>query len=143
MSAVPTQLQPYAFKAGNPGRVNGSQNKISSYVRLVLAGTFDAVGGIEAFQKWAKDNPTDYYCRLWIKLLPDSSQLSEDEREKVLNAMLGVPQVLTQLYEGELVKDTEIKPESQVEQSVDTSQASPVAPSEAISPPDVSKAQPQ
>lgn len=93
------------FKPGNPGRPTGSENKLSKYVRHVLAGAFAEIGGEEAFVEWARENKTDYYTKLWIKLLPDSSQLSDDEREKVMNAMLGVPQVLTQLYEGEIVKD--------------------------------------
>lgn len=103
MGAIPAQLAPYAFKPGQHtvGRVAGNPNKLTSYVRNVLAGAFHKIGGEEAFVQWAQNNPTDFYCRLWIKLLPDSSQLSEEEREKVLDAMLGVQKVLTQEYKGE------------------------------------------
>jgi len=137
MSAVPTQLLPHVFKPGNPGRVNGSQNKLTSYVRTVLAGAFHTIGGEEAFARWAAANPTEFYTRLWIRLLPDSSQLSDDEREKVLNAMLGVPQVLTQLYEGEVVEDAQIDSKTHDGQNVDTSTASPAPQGSTISPPDV------
>lgn len=137
MGAIPAQLAPYAFKPGQHtvGRVAGNPNKLTSYVRNVLAGAFHKIGGEEAFVQWAQNNPTDFYCRLWIKLLPDSSQLSEDEREKVLDAMLGVQKVLTQEFTGAEAMNAEIKQESTVVQSVDTPPASTVGPSDTISPP--------
>lgn len=135
MGAIPAQLAPFAFKPGQHtvGRVAGNPNKLTSYVRNVLAGAFNKIGGEEAFVEWAQKNPTDFYCRLWIKLLPDSSQLSEEEREKVLDAMLGVQRVITAEYSG----NAEIDAKSTVATSQTAADASTDAPQSTISPQDV------
>lgn len=137
------------FKPGERrvGRAVGTPNKLTTYVRNVLAGAFAHCGGEEAFFAWAKSHPTHFYTKLWIKLLPDSSQLSDDEREKVLDAMLGVQKVITQLYTGESeekVIDAQITQESQSSPSPAPSGASTNGSGATISPsPDSNPAQPK
>ena len=128
------ERKPWHFQPGNPGRPPGP-NKLTQFLREVMGSTFHRIGGIDAFAEWASQNKTDFYTKLWIKLLPDSSQLNEQEREKVLDAMLGVQKVLTQEFTEQSAVDAEIEQKTQSVQSVDTSQASTDAPVPPISPP--------
>lgn len=137
---VPQQLAPYAFKQGNPGRPPGP-NKLTQFLREVMGSTFHLIGGPEAFAEWAAAHRTEFYTKLWIKLLPDSSQLSEEEREKVLDAMLGVQRVITQEFTGTVV-EAEIKQESPSSASPPMSAASTNGPQSTIPPSDVSKVKP-
>jgi hypothetical protein len=106
----PPQLVPYRFKPNNAGRPPGP-NKLTQFLREVMGSTFHKIGGPEAFAEWAMTHKTEFYTKLWIKLLPDSSQLSEEEREKVIDAMIGVQKVITQVYTGEeQVKEAEVVP---------------------------------
>lgn len=131
-------LGPYQFKAGNKGRPPGP-NKLTQFLREVMGSTFHKIGGADAFAEWAAANRTDFYTKLWIKLLPDSSQLSDDEREKVLDAMLGVQKVITQVYDGDSPPIVEIKAESQVTEVPPSLQTAPDGSVRTISPKDESK----
>jgi hypothetical protein len=57
------------------GRKPGSANKLPSKVREGLLLAFDGLGGVEALTKWARKNPGDFYCKLWIRLLPQEMNL--------------------------------------------------------------------
>lgn len=58
-------------QSGNPaGRRRGSANKTTAAIKDILQGTFERIGGEEALAKWARDNPGEFYGRLWVKLLP-------------------------------------------------------------------------
>jgi hypothetical protein len=54
--------------------------------------------------EWARNNKTAFYTKIWPRLLPSVDSLPEDEKVTLLKAMLAVPRVMTQVYEGELVK---------------------------------------
>ena len=147
MAGAPAQ---FLFKPGERlvGRAVGTPNKLTAFVRNVLAGAFHKIGGEEMFVQWAKNNPTDFYCRLWIKLLPEANDLSDEERGRVLDAMMGVQNVMTQLYDVAELKNAEMVPTSEIDAKtqVDAPQLPPTASTDApqttISPKDLSKPAP-
>lgn len=51
------------------GRKPGSLNKMTREVKDVIDRCFYAIGGEEAFAKWARRNPDEYY-KIYAKLLP-------------------------------------------------------------------------
>lgn len=60
------------FKKGQGkigGRQKGTPNKLTVEVKLALEEAFTKIGGVEAFAKWARRNPDEFY-RLWIRMLP-------------------------------------------------------------------------
>lgn len=140
----PAQLVPYAFKPGNPGRPPGSLGDASRFVKAAITGCFEDIGGYEAFVDWAKTHPTQFYTKIWPKMLPSAEGLPDDDKMTLLKAMLAVPKVMTQMYEGEIVANAQIAQESQVAASPAPTQASSVAPQSTISPsPDSNPAQPK
>ena len=58
-----------------PGRPKGVPNKISTSAREAVLQVFEAIGGVAAFSKWAKENPTEYY-KIHSRLLPKEVELS-------------------------------------------------------------------
>lgn len=59
------------------GRQKGTPNKSTASVKAALEMAFDGIGGVPALQKWAKDNPRDFYG-LWSKLIPVQVTSPED-----------------------------------------------------------------
>jgi hypothetical protein len=57
--------------AGNAGkgRPKGSKNKTTLKVKEALNAVYDKRGGDGALQRWADENPTEFY-KLWGRQLP-------------------------------------------------------------------------
>lgn len=55
--------------AGSVGRPAGVPNKLSGTAKENIAAVFDLLGGSPAMQKWAAENPTEFY-KLYARLLP-------------------------------------------------------------------------
>lgn len=51
------------------GRKKGTPNKTTASVKAALEKAFFASGGQDALNRWAKDNPDEFY-KLWGKMLP-------------------------------------------------------------------------
>ena len=59
------------FQPGNSlGRKPGVPNKMTAACREALQLAFEGIGGLPALIAWAKKNPTEFYSKIWIKLLP-------------------------------------------------------------------------
>ena len=52
------------------GRLKGTPNKMTGAVREAIEKAFDGMGGVDALTAWAKEHPTEFYSRIWPKLLP-------------------------------------------------------------------------
>lgn len=50
-------------------RPKGSPNRTTREVKEALQMAFEGIGGVDALERWAKENPTPFY-QLWGKLLP-------------------------------------------------------------------------
>lgn len=145
---APPQLRQYCFKDGNPGKRVGTVNRSTAYVKAAIIGTFEAIGGFDFFVQWAKNNPTDFYTKILIKLIPEKLQPSDDATlKKVIDfSKLSADEfavfkaLMTKAAPVEVTR--EIDAESQVGQSVDASTASTVGSGPTISGVDVPKGQP-
>lgn len=51
------------------GRQKGSKNKRGTIKEAVLM-AYDYIGGDDAFGAWAKANPSDFYNKIFAKLIP-------------------------------------------------------------------------
>lgn len=137
--------KPWLFKLGNNGKPAGTLNKSTAYVKAAIIGTFEAIGGFDFFVQWAKNNPTDFYTKILIKLIPEKLQPSDDATlRKVIDfSKLSASEfavfkaLMTKAAPVEATR--EIEAESQSVQSVDTSTASPVPRTDTISGADVLK----
>lgn len=61
-----------AFLAGRTktgGRRAGVPNKLTTAFREAVQVAYERIGGHEAFAKWAKENPTEFY-RIAARLIP-------------------------------------------------------------------------
>jgi hypothetical protein len=58
-------------QSGNPrGRRKGVPNKTTAVVKEGILCAYAGIGGDQAFQKWAKENPSDFYTKILVKVLP-------------------------------------------------------------------------
>lgn len=64
------------FKTG--GRKRGTPNAITRFFREAVQVAYDAIGGDDAFAKWARENPGEFY-RIAARLIPVQVN-STDER---------------------------------------------------------------
>ena len=40
---------------------------------------FEGLGGVKRLTTWAKANPTEFYTKIWIKLMPQQTMLSNPD----------------------------------------------------------------
>jgi len=59
-----------AFKKGQGGRPKGVPNKSTKIAKEAIEGCFEGMGGLAKFQEWARANPTDFYTKVYVKVLP-------------------------------------------------------------------------
>ena len=57
-------------KTPGSGRKAGTPNKIHSKARDNIMNVFSMLGGIPAMLEWAKEHPTDFYTKIYTRLLP-------------------------------------------------------------------------
>lgn len=67
------------------GRPPGAVNKTTREVKEVIAQTFERIGGIDAFARWARGNRDEFY-KLYSKLLP--VQLQGSASNGAINILL-------------------------------------------------------
>lgn len=48
--------------------------------------TFDLIGGVSAFSRWADENPSDFY-RMWAKLAPPPDAMDPGAQVKVIHVV--------------------------------------------------------
>jgi hypothetical protein len=61
----PAYVDPKAFKEGQK----------SIRAKKAIALVFDWIGGVQAMADWAKENPTDFFTKVWIKTLPAQAKM--------------------------------------------------------------------
>lgn len=84
------------FQPGNPksgGRAPGVPNKFTASFREAVLFVYQGIGGHEAFLKWARENPTEYY-RIAARLIP--AEMRSDENRTVQVVILPATPVAAQ-----------------------------------------------
>lgn len=74
-----------AYPKGKPrpegsGRKAGIPNKATIEAKAAIETAFQMIGNVEALAAWAKDNPSDFYKHVWIKILPLSIAATVEHR---------------------------------------------------------------
>lgn len=69
------------------GRKKGTPNKMTANAREAIGQAFEAAGGVAAFGKWARTNQTDFYTRVFPRILPKEVELSGNP-EKPIHAVI-------------------------------------------------------
>lgn len=64
------ELQPPDFSDKRKGRAKGVQHHYTRNERNKVAAAFVRLGGVPALVEWARHNPTEFYTRIWAKLVP-------------------------------------------------------------------------
>lgn len=65
------------------GRKAGTPNKLSRAFREAIMAVYDAVGGDEAFARWAVKHPTEFY-KIASRLIPAEMARNEDCEQLVV-----------------------------------------------------------
>lgn len=74
------------FLPGKPktgGRQVGVPNRLTTAFRQAVQHVYDDIGGHEAFSRWAKANPTEFY-RIAARLIPTEMHEKKDDRVIVI-----------------------------------------------------------
>lgn len=78
------------------GRKAGTPNKTTASVRAAIVEAFDGLGGVKSLIEWGKENRTEFYTRIWVKLAPSQItgedggpiRFSQEELSKLTNEEL-------------------------------------------------------
>lgn len=52
------------------GRPKGVPNKTTAEVKAIIEAVHQGLGGLEAMLTWAKANPSEFYTKIWVRILP-------------------------------------------------------------------------
>lgn len=83
MSTLPVPMPPLPHPEQTPGRVVANMPQISGeqyqhvgrYAGAVVMAVFEQLGGLGRMVAWADTNPTDFYTKLFPKLVQRSAQV--------------------------------------------------------------------
>jgi hypothetical protein len=75
--------KPRGVKPPGSGRKKGSHGSKGAATRDMIIDAFLAFGGGPAFAVWAKENATDFYTKLYAKLIPVEQHLSGPNGEPI------------------------------------------------------------
>ena len=77
-SAAKPKQKSAALALRPPGRAAGTPNKVSAQAKDNILEVFVKLGGVAEMAKWAKDNKTIFYSRIYARLLPKDVTLGAD-----------------------------------------------------------------
>ena len=52
------------------GRPKGAPNKQTRAVKQCILNAFEDIGGVANLAAWAEANQTDFYTKMWVKVMP-------------------------------------------------------------------------
>lgn len=52
------------------GRTAGTPNKQTKAVKQCILNAFEHIGGVQNLAKWAMENQTDFYTKMYVKVMP-------------------------------------------------------------------------
>lgn len=84
------------------GRRAGTPNRISGTVRENVIAVFDAIGGTEAMERWARENQSEFY-RFYSKLLPTEIRTEFQSGMSLIEILSSMP-----IHESSLIEESEV-----------------------------------
>lgn len=79
------------------GRPKGVPNKVTAGTKAAIEAAFQGIGGVQALQKWAKDNPEAFYTKVWVRILPQdinakvaARTMTPEEADAIVDEALGL-----------------------------------------------------
>jgi hypothetical protein len=70
---------------GRSGRRAGTENVLNQQCKEMIASCFQNIGGLDGLEKWAKDNRTAFYTRMYVRLLGvDINVIQADAHKKIV-----------------------------------------------------------
>jgi hypothetical protein len=87
------------IKAG-PGRRKGVPNALSGQAKDNIAAVFDRLGGVDEMLKWAEANPSEFYVKVYPRLLPLQVQGQLEQIQKNEHASAALERILTGIIEA-------------------------------------------
>lgn len=66
------------------GRRKGQPNKITGDVKKAIQFAFEEIGGISNLSNWARDNRTEFYTKVWVKIIPKDINVNSQTLEDLL-----------------------------------------------------------
>lgn len=54
----------------NSGPKKGSKNRQTVAVKQCILNAFEHIGGVENLAKWAMENQTEFYTKMYVKVMP-------------------------------------------------------------------------
>jgi hypothetical protein len=82
------------IRAG-PGRPKGVPNVLSGQAKDNIAAVFDRLGGIDEMVKWAEAHKTEFYTRVYPRLLPMTVSGSLEHVQQAERASADLERILT------------------------------------------------
>lgn len=72
-------------------RMGGFSVSGSKFSRAAIIGVFELNGGIESFATWAEDNPTEFYTKLFGKMVgrEETQAVEDNDMESLLKTLDG------------------------------------------------------
>ena len=70
-----------------PGRPKGSQNKFGRLARENIVTVFEQMGGTEAMAEWARENRTEFYSRIYARMLPSEAHVTTESESRPVQEM--------------------------------------------------------
>lgn len=73
-ASKPNKQTSATFRPGiggrGPGRPKGSKNKVTAATEQNIIKTFESLGGVKQMVAWARENQTEFYTKVYVKLVP-------------------------------------------------------------------------
>jgi hypothetical protein len=79
---------------GVSGRRAGVPNRLNAQCKEMIATCFENIGGQEGLDAWAKKHRTEFYSRIWIRLLGVEVPIKDDHKNVVYETFEQVNQRL-------------------------------------------------
>lgn len=61
------------------GRQKGTPNKSTVAVKAAIDAVYKGLGGVKAMIEWAKENPGEFYTKVWVKTLPQKIEATGED----------------------------------------------------------------
>jgi hypothetical protein len=77
-------MPPPKGKSNNPkGKPVGTKSRQTVAVKQCILNAFEHIGGVKNLVKWAQENETEFYTKMWVKVMPQEITGEDGEDIKI------------------------------------------------------------